>query len=479
MKLFPKLALTVSSLVLLSTVGLSLSFYWIEDHSIRQQAEQERRAVLGNLTHMAEESFLTDDDLLLIKYAGWIPTWNPSIVSASVVDAHGIVLADSEPRRIGKRITAADAAAIPPDVLVLSAPIHLGSQGTATAAIGFSQRLLNQALQAQLRVLQKRVLWIGGSALALSLLIAFVLALSWTRPIRILTQAAAQVGQANYRIDLKQLESRRDELGAFSRIFHSMAEQLKQLDQMKEDFVSAVTHELRSPLGAIESYLNVIDEELREGVSREDWRTYLERLRINTQRLTRFVNDLLDVAALERGKVALDCQAVSLGLLIQDVLALFSAKMGERKLSVRTDIAADAPPAWADGDKIRQVLTNLLSNAIKFTPSGGIIEVGLRSAKPSTHIEVYVQDSGVGISAENQGRIFNKFEQVHAARQTLKGPKGTGLGLSICKALVELHGGAIGVKSQAGSGSRFFFTLPAAMPEPGRAAKEKIIGELV
>ena len=307
--------------------------------------------------------------------------WNPSIVSASVVDAQGRILAHSEPEQIGKKISPTDPVAAAPDVLVLSAPINLGSQGTATASVGFSETMLDEDLQAQLQVLQKRVLWIAGSTLALGLFIAFILALSWTRPIRILTQAAAQVGQANYHIDLKQMDARRDELGDFSRNFHSMVEQLKQLDQMKEDFVSAVTHELRSPLGAIESYLNVIEEELREGISLEDWRTYLERLRVNTQRLTRFVNDLLDVAALERGKVALDCQAVPVGLVIQDVLSLFSAKMGERKLSVRTDIPADMPHAWADADKIRQVLTNLLSNAIKFTPQGGIIEVGLKIQK--------------------------------------------------------------------------------------------------
>jgi signal transduction histidine kinase len=240
-----------------------------------------------------------------------------------------------------------------------------------------------------------------------------------------------------------------------------------------------VTHELRSPLGAIESYLNVIEGELHDGISLDDWRSYLERLRVNTQRLTRFVNDLLDVAALERGKVALDCRAVHIGLVIQDVLALFSAKMGERKLSVRTDIPAEAPHAWVDADKIRQVLTNLLSNAIKFTPQGGIIEVGIKSQKSAKTLEVYIQDSGVGISSENQRRIFNKFEQVHAARQTLKGPKGTGLGLSICKALVELHGGDIGVQSNVGAGSRFFFTLPVATAESASATREKIMGALV
>jgi signal transduction histidine kinase len=477
MKLYPKLALTVAALLILSTLGLSLTFYWMEERSLRQQADQERRAVLGNLAHMAEESFLTNDDLLLIKYTGWMQKWNPSIVSASVVDAHGGILAHSEPTQIGKK--APSQTVIPPQTLVLSEAINLGSQGTATASVGFSEKMLEETLDAQLRVLQKRVLWIGGGTLGFGLLVAFLLALSWTRPIRILTQAAEQVGKADYQIDLKNLQRRRDELGAFSRIFQSMAEQLKELDQMKEDFVSAVTHELRSPLGAIESYLNVIEDEMNGGISPAEWGTYLQRLRVNTQRLTRFVNDLLDVAALERGKVMIDRRSTNAGLVIQDVITLFAAKMGERKLNVRTDIPADAPPALIDADKIRQVLTNLISNAIKFTPANGTIELGLKTKPSEKMLELYVKDSGVGITEENQGRIFNKFEQVHAARTTLKGPKGTGLGLSICKALVELHGGTIGVTSHPGEGSRFYFTLPIASANTGSLIHEKIRGELV
>jgi len=480
MKLFPKLAFTMSGLVLLSTVALSFTFYWMEERSLRHHADAERRAVLGNLVHMTEESFLTNDDLLLIKYTAWIQKWNPSIVSASVVDAHGGILAHSQPTQIGKQVTAETVPMPSSDqVLILSEPINLGSHGTATASVGFSQTLLNQALQAQLRVLQKRVLFVGGGTLGLGWLITFILALSWTRPIRILSQAATLVGKANYHIDLKTLPARRDELGGFSRHFYSMVDQLKQLDQMKEDFVSAVTHELRSPLGAIESYLNVIEDELNQGISTTEWRTYVERLRINTQRLTRFVNDLLDVAALERGKVSMTKQSVSIRLLIQDILALFSAKMGERKLFVRTDIPTDCPSAFADADKIRQVLTNLLSNAIKFTPAGGVIEVGMKHLPSEKRMEVYIKDSGIGIAEDQQERLFNKFEQVHAARQLTKGPKGTGLGLSICRALVELHGGRMGVTSRPNEGSRFYFTLPLNEDGAMTQAAKNVQGELV
>jgi signal transduction histidine kinase len=232
---------------------------------------------------------------------------------------------------------------------------------------------------------------------------------------------------------------------------------------MKEDFVSAVTHELRSPLGAIESYLNLMNEEIREGISPSTWQTYAERLRVNTQRLTRFVNDLLDVAALDRGKVALEPEPVNVAHLIRDVADFYAAKMAERHLTCITVIpSTPLPNAWADAEKIRQVLVNLLSNAIKFTPEQGAIEVGIKKMTPGKRLTVYVKDSGLGIAPESQAKIFNKFEQVHTARQNVKGPKGTGLGLSIARALVELHGGELSLESKRGEGSCFSFTLPIA-----------------
>lgn len=475
MKLFPKLALGITALLLVSTLGLSLSFYWIEERSLRTQAGAARAAVLQNLVHMTQESFLANDDLLLIKYAGWLRKWNPSVVSASVVAPDGDVIAHSEPGHLGKAAPIAEAD--PRHVLVLSAPVPLGGGRSATASVSFSEQAIAEALDHQLALLKRRVIWVGGSALGLGLVMAFLIALSWTRPIRVLTAAAEEVGQGKYQIDLKGLPRRRDELGAFSRIFQSMAEQLRQLDQMKEDFVSAVTHELRSPLGAIESYLNVIEEEWRDDASNPVWKTYLERMRLNTQRLTRFVNDLLDVAALERGKITLDRRPVPIGPIIQDVLNLFTPKMAERRLVVRTDIAADLPPAFADAEKVRQVLTNLLSNAIKFTPAEGLIEAGVRKKTAET-LEVFVKDSGIGIPRDEHQRIFNKFEQVPGARQAVKGPKGTGLGLSICRALVELHGGMIGVTSAPKEGSRFFFTLPLAGAAQA-ALTTSVQGELV
>jgi len=493
MKLFPKLALTVSGLLIGTTVCLSLSFYWAQRRAIRAEADQERHLLLQNLVHIAQESFLTNDDLLLVKYTRWLQKWNPSLVSASVVSPQGEVLAHSEPSQIGQHLSSdvqgpasdhpssafvedglasirdgprgvgrrtSDAST---EVLVLTQPVHLGNQWVATASAGFSERQFEATVQCRLRELQRRLGLIAAGAVAVGLMISFCLALSWTRPIGSLAQAAGRVGQGKYKLDLGATNRRRDELGFLSKAFQTMAEQLQQLDQMKEDFVSAVTHELRSPLGAIESYLNLINEELQDGIPPSTWRTYLDRLRVNTQRLTRFVNDLLDVAALERGKVTLQQVPVNLAILLQDVAALYAAKIAERKLTCRIVVPeVPVPEVWADADKIRQVVMNLVSNAIKFTPELGAIEIGLKGLPQEHGVSVYVLDTGMGIAAEDQAKIFNKFEQVHSARKDVKGPKGTGLGLSICRALIDLHGGTLSVDSRPGEGSRFHFELPVA-----------------
>src|SRR5439155_2674775 len=229
----------------------------------------------------------------------------------------GEVLSHSEPSQIGKSVSPMVTDPGRTEVLVLTQPVHLGNQWVATASAGFSERQFEETVQNRLRGLKRRLALIVAGAMAAGLVISFWLALSWTRPIGALSQAAARIGQGKYQVDLAGINRRHDELGFLSKAFQTMAEQLQQLDQMKEDFVSAVTHELRSPLGAIESYLNLMNEEIREGISPSAWQTYAERLRANTQRLARFVNDLLDVAALERGKVAFQPETVNLAILVR------------------------------------------------------------------------------------------------------------------------------------------------------------------
>jgi signal transduction histidine kinase len=460
MKLFPKLALMVSGLLLGTILSVSLSYYWAEQREIRQEAHLEEQRVLQNLVHIAEEASLANDDLLLVKYVRMLPKWNSALVSASVVDPLGQIIAHSEPERIGHANV--DIAPKTASLLVLSQGVRMGAALSGTASVNFSQERLEEALREHLRRLQRRLAMVTGIGLLLSLGGCFAMAISWTRPIKRLKHGAQQVGEGKWQLDLGPVMDRGDELGFLAKAFQEMALKLQELNQLKEDFVSSVTHELRSPLGAIESYLNLIDHERPQGIPESIMNDYLLRIRVNTQRLTRFINDLLDVAALERGKVDLQREAFDVRKAAREVLQLFEAKICEKKITCELEGPATLPKVWADADKVQQILINLFSNAMKFTPEGGHVDISVEDLSPKKFLRICVTDTGMGISEKDQLKIFSKFEQVQDARAQIKGPKGTGLGLSICRELVQLHGGEIGVTSRLGQGSTFFFTLPAA-----------------
>jgi signal transduction histidine kinase len=177
----------------------------------------------------------------------------------------------------------------------------------------------------------------------------------------------------------------------------------------------------------------------------------------NTQSLIELVNDLLDASKLESGTLSLDLADVSLGDLIGELRETMMPLAREKGLALAVELPADLPPVRADRLKLRRVLVNLLSNAIKFTPRGGLVTLTAEGAGAG-RLRVAVTDTGVGIPAEDLGRLFDKYEQ--ARSRATRSEKGTGLGLYITKQIVELHGGEIHVASQVGRGSTFSFTLP-------------------
>jgi signal transduction histidine kinase len=458
MRLFPKLALMVSGLLLAVILCLSALYYWSQERQIRQDAQAQQQSLLQSLVHIAQQAFVADDDLLMAKYAHLLLKWNPDLLSASVVDTNGHIRAHSDPRRFGQ--TADALGPEPAFALTVSQPVILGAHAFGSASVTFSQKLLDKALEERLSQLRQRVGTVALTALLVGLLGSLGMALSWTRPITRLSRAFDQIGRGEWNIDLGVLPHRRDEIGFLSRSCVTMADKLAELDQLKDDLVAAVSHEFRSPLAAIESYLDRIDVIRKRGDPPESWAANLEPIRISCERLERFVDDLLDVAYFETGKLSLDRRATDMVGLAQDVLNLFEFKFREKHLTSQLRAADSLPRAVVDSERIRQVLTNLISNAMKFTPEGGRIDVLLESENAGKSVRVTVKDNGVGIAPKDQSRIFNKFEQVKTARAQVKGAKGSGLGLAMSRALVELHGGEIGVKSELGQGSEFFFSLP-------------------
>ena len=235
--------------------------------------------------------------------------------------------------------------------------------------------------------------------------------------------------------------------------------ELARVDQMKTEFVSTVSHELRTPLTSIKGYVDlVVDGEA--GEINETQRGFLSIVQSNTDRLVGLINDLLDISRIEAGGLQLNITTLPLDPVIREVAASLRNQIEEKKLSL--ELALPQEPLQVRGDRARiiQVLTNLLSNAYKFTPEGGKISV---SAKVTdSQVQVDVADTGTGISAQDQKRLFTKFYRVDSS--TTREVGGSGLGLTIAKSIVEMHGGKIWVESKPGKGSTFNFTLPTVAP---------------
>lgn len=231
-------------------------------------------------------------------------------------------------------------------------------------------------------------------------------------------------------------------------------ERLKELDQLKTNFVNAVTHEIRTPLTSIMGYAEFLEDELGGPLTAQQ-RDFVAQLVRGARRLEFLVNDLLDFARLEAGTFQLRCEMADLNAKIREATDSLRPQLDEAHLVLTLDLAEEPLMVPMDAQRIGQVLINLVGNAIKFTPAGGRIWVRARVA--GSEVLCQVQDTGPGIAPEDQAKLFQRFTQLEAGLQ--KG-KGAGLGLSISKALVDAHGGRIGVDSLPGSGSTFWFSLP-------------------
>lgn len=237
--------------------------------------------------------------------------------------------------------------------------------------------------------------------------------------------------------------------------------QLRELDRMKDAFLSMVTHELRTPLTVISGITEMLETGIYGDMTREQ-AEHIRQIGSQAGRLRQIVNDLLDLSKIEAGMMKLHREANSPRSMVEVVLEPLITYAAQAGVILRNRVGSNLPEVHCDERRIEHVLINLISNAIKFTPHGG--QVTITAEAVGQQVRFCVSDTGSGIPAEALPRIFDKFYQVHTSTET--GIKGTGLGLAIVKHIVELHGGEVSVRSQIGSGSCFFFTLPAIARKP-------------
>jgi signal transduction histidine kinase len=248
-----------------------------------------------------------------------------------------------------------------------------------------------------------------------------------------------------------------DALAAHERLQAERIAHLEEMDRLKRDFLNAASHELRTPLTSIMGYAEFLEDGIG-GALTEQQHGYVSQIKDGAERLRRIVDDMLDFARLEAGTFQLTPQLTDMRALIQSEAASLLPQATEKGLSLELELPHAPVLLQADPRRVGQVLLNLLTNAIKFTPEGGRIRAGL-SLKGDA-VRVSVSDTGIGVAPDVQPRLFEKFFQVDPS--TTREYGGAGLGLAISKALIEAHGGTIGLESEPGRGSTFWFTLPMA-----------------
>jgi signal transduction histidine kinase len=274
---------------------------------------------------------------------------------------------------------------------------------------------------------------------------------------RLLHELAVERGRA-----LEAERAARAEAESVQRLLAEQNERLRELDKLKDEFVSLVSHELRTPLTSIRGYVELmLAEELND-----DQRRFLGIVDRNSERLLDLVSDLLFLAQIEAGKLAIEVGSLDLQKVVEECVETASASAEARGVELEATIER-LPKIEGDRTRLHQVLDNLLSNALKFTPSGGRVEVRLKQVGDTALLEV--ADNGLGIPADEQARLFERFFRSSSA--TENAIPGTGLGLTITKAIVERHGGRIEIESAEDAGTIVRVGLPTPAADSGSRSR--------
>jgi signal transduction histidine kinase len=316
-----------------------------------------------------------------------------------------------------------------------------------------------------------RDLFIGVSAASVLLALGLGLLLSWSliRPIQQTEARLAEVAAGDFdgTLDVPN----RDELGSLAANVNRMNDELRRVygeleaaSRHKSEFLANMSHELRTPLNAILGFSQVLQQRLFGEVNGKQ-AEYLEDILSSGNHLLSLINDVLDLSKVEAGQVELEVAPFSLREALERGVVTVRERATQNDVRLTLSLAPDTEVVIGDERRLRQVVFNLLANAVKFTPPGGRIDVA--SERGDGEIRVSVADTGPGIAADDQVRIFEEFHQTSVGAQQREG---TGLGLALSKRLVELHGGRIWVESELGRGSRFVFTLPDRKERPWPAS---------
>jgi signal transduction histidine kinase len=305
--------------------------------------------------------------------------------------------------------------------------------------------------------IRETILW--ATLFGISLSTAMVSYLSWSisRPLQKIDRAASKIGMGNYdeRIDIVS----EDEIGDLANTMNTMAEKMEKvdlerqkLDQLRNDFLANVSHELRTPLTTMQGFLEALQDGL---IEKEGTQKYYDVMYQETMHMNLLIDDLMDLIKLEHKEIELNKHAVDVQALLRKGKFKFEQRALEKKVDMDIHIEDQLPKAYADSDRLEQIINNIIKNAVKFTDDG---RIDISAWQEESYILFTITDTGIGISKADQELIWERFFKVDRGRA--KQNKGTGLGLAIVKELVELHQGKIAVSSELGKGTEVKVWIP-------------------
>jgi signal transduction histidine kinase len=324
----------------------------------------------------------------------------------------------------------------------------------------------------------------GVVAIGICAIISYLFSRWLLRPLLAMKRGAEQIASGKYNVRI--LVRGKDEFAQLSTAFNTMAENLQQshailedlvkarttaleqanlrlrkADRLKSEFLANMSHELRTPLNSILGFSELLKDPVFGSVT-EKQLLYLNNISSSGKHLLALINDILDLAKVDAGKIELHREPLSVIQLLDEIVSNLRSISEKKQIQVSREIAPEITSIYVDHGRFKQIMINLLSNALKFTPANGQITIIAKSEKEFIHISVI--DTGIGISHDNIDRIFNEFEQVDGSRT--RKFEGTGLGLALSRRLVELHGGEIWVESELEKGTKFTFSIPIPKSNP-------------
>jgi two-component system OmpR family sensor kinase len=387
--------------------------------------------------------------------------------STLLADGQGLIVYDSQGRRAGETLSRSEQK--------LAIPIQAEGQTVGfLLAIPPSGMQLQPQEQSFLDQVNQALLLAGALAGALSVLLGLGLSRGLTAPLARLTAAARRIagGDLSQRVP----ETGSAEIATLGQAFNQMAADLEKAEELRRNLLADVAHELRTPLSVLQGNLRAILDGVYPLEQAEIAALYDE-----TRLLSRLVDDLHELAQAEAGQLHLDLRPTDVVEVVQTTLANLAVAAEAKGVRLATDLANGLPPVLADPDRLAQIMRNLLSNALRHTPEGGQITVSAttyneRYELNEAAVRIVVADTGEGIPPDDLPHIFDRFWRADRSRtRETVGPsiprqardgtssgRGSGLGLAIARHLVRAHGGQMGVESEVGQGSRFWFTLPVA-----------------